>query len=99
MDTLAPIERPIQVYDEKGSFEKTVKVRYSGDKLILSFGWPCEYYADSLFKSFPFKKDLCIDVGGKNHRGSSVYIRAEDLNSLLIEVSSQNLKNRKSKVI
>ena len=82
----------ITAYDKKGNtFLKEVTIKnypkrdeepeeygYYGD--IISFGWPCEYYINSLKRRFPFEKDLCIDMGGLNHKGSPVYISKEDMN-------------------
>lgn len=88
----------VTAYDIEGNaFEKTVEIKesnYVPDEStssyelgywgkIVSFGWPCEYYIRSLLRQVPFKTPLCIDVTGGNHKGSSVYISAEDLNNIL----------------
>ena len=80
----------IIAYDDQGNtFLKELAIKesanqepdeygYYGD--IIDFGWPCEYYINSLKKKLPFEKDLCIDIAGMNHRKSPVYISKEDMN-------------------
>lgn len=69
----------IQVYD--GPERKKDKYGYYGK--IIDFGWPVEYYINSLLRDCPFDGDLCIDAGGKNHWGHTTYIAKDDINEIL----------------
>lgn len=68
-------------------FEKDVRViigeGYSEGKLILDFGWPVQYIADHLMEHYPFDKPMCIDAGGRNHKGCPVHIDADQMNIIL----------------
>ena len=78
----------IAVDSAGNEFIKEVIVFKRKDRKILSFGWPIEYDLDDekygLIRHYPFKKDLCIDMGGRNHKGSpDVCISAKQLNSVI----------------
>jgi len=75
-------------FDENGNkYEKDIKLyKDSTGKNVISFGWPCEYYIESLKRHYPFKKNLCIDITGRNHKNSSVYIHKNDLNEIFNEL-------------
>lgn len=53
------------------------------NKMIISFGWPCEYYANNLIKHYPYEKPLCIDMGGRNHKGSPVDIPPQVMDEII----------------
>jgi hypothetical protein len=73
----------ITAYDEVGhTFEKKVTIDQGESGAILDFGWPCRYYIEDLMYTYPFKRDLCIDAGGLNHRGSAVWVKKDDVNML-----------------
>ena len=59
----------------------SVKYGYYGR--VISFGWPVEYYINSLLREHPYEHAICIDAAGRNHSGSAVYITANDLNHIL----------------
>ncbi len=68
-------------------FEKTIVVRdgtgfHEGQK-IISFGWPVEYIVADLLRHYPFQSDMCIDINGMNHKGSSVNISKEQMDKLM----------------
>ena len=85
-------ETNIIAYDHKGNkFAKAVHIRegltnksnkYGHYGKVIDFGWPCDYYINSLLKMYPFERDFYIDSEGQNHKGSPVYIKKEDLNDL-----------------
>ncbi len=86
--------RTIIAYDEKGNqFEKKgiLDEKYNN----ISFGWPVEYNLDDLLKDFDGTKDMCIDIGGRNHRDSPVCFRAKEFKEFLTKASS--LKERLNK--
>lgn len=90
----------IEAFDEKGNrFTKTVTVKdgfcqeedkYGYYGKVISFGWPCEYYINSLLKDYPLDHNLCIDAGGRNHYGSPVYISKENINKILEEYNQDD---------
>ena len=74
--------------DTQGNeFVKTVTTRMSTGKycrgLIISFGWPVEYYFEELQKHYPYQKDQCIDISGRNHKGFKVCISAEQMDKVV----------------
>jgi len=70
--------------DEKGNkWNKEITFSEGQSGIIISFGWPCEYYIADLMKRYPFDKPLCIDMCGGNHKGSNVDISAEDMNKVM----------------
>ena len=73
-----------------GHNQKWDKYGYYGK--ILNFGWPCEYYINSLLRSYPFDTNLCIDAGGRNHYGHAVYVSKKDVNRLLKPFMEELLK-------
>lgn len=99
----------VWAYDENGEeFPKYVKPRPRAkhereDQYILSFGWPVEYYIDDIAEKFPIEEDWCIDAGGRNHKGSPVYIKARTMNRLLAiyrnRICDEDLRRRVSKDI
>ncbi len=64
-------------------FEKKVKIEFNSEKEVIHFGGPISYFVDDLKKNFPFTKPFCIDVGGRIHKDSSVFILPEDMNNIL----------------
>lgn len=84
--------KQINAYDEEErSIRKDVFLfKTSDDKWIVSFGngW-CRYYISSLFSERFYENlkrekpiDLCIDIMGRNHYGSPVYVKFDDLKKL-----------------
>ena len=97
------MEKDIEAFDTDGNrFVKTIEV-YEGfnqkkDKYgyygrIISFGWPCEYYINSLLRDYPYSGDFCIDVGGRNHRGHQTYISKDDMNEILKTFKEKSYAN------
>ena len=83
--------KAIIAYDEDGNqFTKQVRILSLSKGNILSFGWPVEYYVKTLMNGYPHTRDLCIDGIGRNHRGSPVFIRKNDLNQTLKEIKDQS---------
>jgi hypothetical protein len=80
----------VEAFDSKGNrFEKEVKLTTLDGRSILDFGWPVEYYAEDLVKHYPFEKEFCIDMMGKNHAGfgtGPVCISKEDMNKIVQEM-------------
>lgn len=55
-------------------------------RYILSFGGFTRYYLSSLKdRNYPYPagKEFCIDIGGRNHFGSPVSIKTEDMNTCI----------------
>lgn len=78
----------ITAKDTQGNeFVKTVTTRMSSGKysrgLVICFGWPVEYCAEDLLKHYPYQNDMCIDMGGMNHKGSKVCISAEQMDRVV----------------
>lgn len=74
--------------DKQGNeFVKEVKplqgTGFHEGMLILDFGWPVQYVADSIKRYYPFQKPMCIDIGGRNHKGSQVEISADQMDRVL----------------
>lgn len=72
----------VTAIDTQGNeFIKTITTRMSSGEyskgLVICFGWPVEYYFEDLQKHYPFQNDMCIDMGGLNHKGFKVCISAE----------------------
>jgi len=85
----------IQLYDKKGTMDREVTISgrmepnkwgYNTNGMWgrrICFSPPfCDYYINSLMQFYPFEKDLTIDMMGRNHRGSEVTVKAEDLNRI-----------------
>lgn len=71
----------IKAWDEEGrEIEKDADIR-----IVISFGWPCEYSLSSLESITPTDKPLCIDAAGRSHHGSPTYVSAEDVARLVEE--------------
>jgi hypothetical protein len=74
----------VTAQDKQGrEFEKEITFEKRDEKIIISFGEPCEYYLSDLMKKYPREFDLCIDACGHNHLDSPVYISAKDMNKIL----------------
>lgn len=76
----------ITTYDENENvFEKEVTFISidHNERILISFGFPLEFNINDLLNDYPFNKPLYIDAGGRNHKGSPVYVRAEDINRIL----------------
>jgi hypothetical protein len=65
------------------TYHKDATIKVNGpDRIILSFGWPCEYnifdlhLADKQVWDDTINPDFCIDAGGRNHNsdGKAVYV-------------------------
>ena len=73
--------------DKDGNnYDKKVTLYKGGpeNRYIISFGWPCEYYLETLIKNYPYQKDLVIDAIGRNHKGTEdVKIDKDELNRIL----------------
>jgi len=80
----------VEAFDSQGrKFQKEVKLTTLDSRSILDFGWPVQYYVEDMVKDYPFKKDLCIDMMGKNHAGfgtGPVCISKEDMNKIVQEM-------------
>jgi hypothetical protein len=66
--------------DEEGrEFSKRITA-HTNDRgeWIVDFGWPASYYLGDLLdpERLP-RKGLCIDAGGRNHKGSPVWVDLE----------------------
>lgn len=81
--------------DKEGNeFCYDVKIANGYGGRIMDFGFPIQYRLDGdygLLKNYPLERDLCIDAGGRNHKGSSVWVTKEDVNKFLKKV----LKNER----
>lgn len=86
-------------------FIKTVTVQigigYSEGKKILDFGWPVQYCAEFLIEHYPFQRPMCIDMGGRNHKGSPVTISAWQMDKVLEGLVPEMLpkQNKERKVV
>ena len=78
--------------DAGNTFAKDVIMRYDPtntfDKWMIDFGGWANYYATDLFKRWiennPSKKPFCLDIGGRNHRGSpNVCVSHEDMTAVV----------------
>ena len=81
----------IEAVDKEGrTFVKEVEVIVRDGERLLSFGFPILYSIDSpvygLKRDYPFDHDICIDGAGRNHRGSPVYVRKDDMNKIFEEL-------------
>ena len=67
-----------KAYDKAGNeYEKNVTIS-------IKFGWPAEYSLASMLEHYPFDKGLCIDMGGRNHKGiPDVTVPAENMNFVI----------------
>ena len=84
--------------DKKGNeFQKEVVLyKYEDQDWIISFGWPCEYYFESLKRYCPFKKGLVIDMMGRNHKGiPDVMISSDQMDCLMKQAGEEILKLEK----
>jgi len=72
-------------------FEKVVMLKNTDKRPVLSFGGFCEYYLEDIQKSYPFDHNLYIDAMGRNHLGSPVYIKQEDINKILEKIKEMNI--------
>jgi len=82
----------ITAFDDAGNtFEKEVEIRqsYGTEKLVVDFGWPINYFASTLMRSYPWKTNLCIDIVGRHHKGRATWVKYEDLNKICEEVKCQ----------
>lgn len=74
----------IDAFDKAGNtFTKDVKAISLRGKPLIDFGFPVRYYVEDILPDYPLDKDLCIDAMGRNHKDSSVYVKAEDVNAIL----------------
>ena len=82
---------------EKNEFQKDVVLyKHEDEDWVISFGWPCEYYFESLKKYYPFEKGLVIDMMGRNHKGiPDVTISSDQMNSLISQAGEEILKLEK----
>jgi len=67
--------------DEKGNtFVKRLKLRSGDSGTIVSLGFPCEWYLEDI-KTPPIAGDnkMLVDIGGRNHKGSPVYVSHKEL--------------------
>jgi len=82
-------EIEIKAFDTMGNkFKKKVILRnseFDKNRMVLDFGWPVSYYIGDLLENYPYEKDFCIDIMGRNHNGFQVCISAQDMNMLLEE--------------
>ena len=81
----------IEAIDEKGrTFVKEVEVIVRDGERLLSFGYPIVYSIDhpiyGMKRDYPFDHDICIDGEGRNHNGSPVYVRKDDMNKIFEEL-------------
>jgi len=93
-------EKDVDAFDAAGNkFVKRIQIRkghnqekdkYGYYGKIISFGWPCEYYINSLLRDYPFDRDLCIDAMGRNHKGHAVYISKKSINKILKSFQEEN---------
>lgn len=81
-------ELKVKAYDEKqNEYVKNVEVilanRYGEQRVLVSFGGFVEYDYELLFKNYPYQKELCIDIGGRNHKGfPNVCVSEEEMNRI-----------------
>lgn len=78
----------VTAIDTQGNkFVKTVTTRTNAnprnDGLIICLGGPVEYYAEDLLRHYPYKNNMCIDMGGLNHKGFKVCISAEQMDKIV----------------
>ena len=84
-----PPPTEIEVMDDGGTIKKrcSLKTTTCGEhKIIMSFGDPCDYYLeDMLAHRDKLKKmdALCIDMMGRNHRGSKVWLPTCELERVI----------------
>lgn len=81
---------------EGNEFRKSIEIIEgwpNRDKVIVSFGWPSEYYFEDLESHYPYQKDYCIDMGGLNHKGiPDVSIGADDMDRVVEYVRKETHK-------
>ena len=91
----------VEAFDKEGNkYVRTITIeedRFKNDKdeygyygKIISFGWPVEYYINSLLRNYPLDRDLCIDMSGLNHKGSQVCIAKDDINKILAQFTDKD---------
>lgn len=81
----------IAAIDEKGRiFMKEVEVIVREGERLLSFGYPMVYPIDnpiySMKRDYPFEHNIYIDGAGRNHNGSPVYVKKDDMNRIFEEL-------------
>lgn len=83
--------------DEEGrEFPKQVTLRDNLEgKWIVGFGRPASYYLDDLLDPKPRSRGLCLDGGGRNHRGSPVWVDPETFLVVIEKVLELVLKHLK----
>ena len=67
--------------DEKGNtFIKLLEIRPEDSGTIVSLGFPCEWYLEDI-KTPPIAgaDKMWVDIGGRNHKGSPVYVSHREL--------------------
>ena len=62
---------------------------YNRGEPMIDFGYPIQYALKDILKRYPLEGDLCIDGCGRNHKGSSVWVRKEDMNKLLATIQKK----------
>jgi len=79
----------ITARDSAGNeFEKTAVL--SSDCQMLDFGWPIQYNLQTLVNHVTnYGTDVCIDLGGRNHKGYPVYLPVGELRHLLDKAALQ----------
>lgn len=81
----------ITAIDSKGNeFQKSVSAINNQYGLIISFGWPTEYYLSYLLMMYPFESKFVIDMDGRNHKGYPVFITAEQMNKVVEEYKEKD---------
>lgn len=91
----------VVVMDEKGrTFVKEVKVIVRDGERLLSFGFPMIYSIDNpiygMKRNYPFEHNIYIDGAGRNHNGSPVYVKKDDMNRIFEELVFGGDENEKS---
>ena len=87
IDIIGVDELIVNAYDMKGrTFPKLVMIKVRNGEKVLSFGYPMEYPINEkpwgIKAGYPFEHDVCIDGAGRNHLGSRVFVKKEDMNRI-----------------
>ena len=82
----------VEAYDLEGNvFNKQIEtIIQKNEKAIVQLDFMASYSLSDMVdrvKEQP-TADLCIDLGGRNHKNSPVFIRNHDLKNLLIKAES-----------
>ena len=88
----------VKAFDRDGNeFIKEVSTRTAQGEysrgLVICFGGPVEYYAEDLVKHYPYKRPMCIDMMGLNHKSiPHVCIPEETMDEILEKLAPSYLR-------